>query len=268
MPELPEVETVRRQLEPWLAGRIIRSARLAAAVPGPKYAQLSEARGRRVLAVERRGKFLLLPLSGGVDLIVHLGMTGAISAVDGEHVRVVVHLNGPAPRRLYFRDPRRFGRFLVVPSGDYESLPTLQRMGPEPLGPAFSLDAFTAALTARSSIKAHLLSQRPVAGLGNIYVDEALWRARIHPRQPACSLSRRKARALRRAIRAVLRESIAAKGTTLTDYRTVDGGTGQFRDELRVYGRTAEPCPRCGRAIRKIEIAGRGTHLCTRCQRR
>jgi formamidopyrimidine-DNA glycosylase len=268
MPELPEVETVRCQLQPWLLGRTIRAARLVHAPAGPKYARLDRAAGRRILAVRRRGKFLLVPLSGSEDLILHLGMTGTITAgPEDAHVRVALDLSGPPPRRLYFRDPRRFGRLLVVPTGKYDSLPTLHRMGPEPLDRQFSLDTFVAALQSRTSIKAHLLSQRPVAGLGNIYVDEALWRARIDPRRPSCSLSRRKTAELRRAIRAVLRESIAAKGTTLSDYRTVDGGTGQFRDKLRVYGRDAEPCPRCGRAIAKIVFAGRGTHLCTRCQR-
>ncbi|MBW2522842.1 MAG: bifunctional DNA-formamidopyrimidine glycosylase/DNA-(apurinic or apyrimidinic site) lyase [Deltaproteobacteria bacterium] len=268
MPELPEVETVRRQLEPWLVGRTIRSARLLNGASGPKYADLVSARGGRILGVDRRGKFLLLPLSGSRELVVHLGMTGTISdGRGGGHVRVVLDLSGPPPRRLHFHDPRRFGRFLVVPAGDYSSLPTLLRMGPEPLDAAFSLEAFTEALGSRSSIKAHLLSQRPVAGLGNIYVDEALWRARIDPRRRSVTLSRRKAAALRRAIRAVLRESIAAKGTTLLDYRTVDGETGLFRQRLNVYGHGAEPCPRCGRAIAKIQLAGRGTHLCTRCQR-
>jgi formamidopyrimidine-DNA glycosylase len=268
MPELPEVETVRRQLEPWLLDRRIRAAHLVHAPAGPKYAGLDRAAGRRILAVRRRGKFLLLPLSDSQDLIIHLGMTGSLTAGPGDgHVRVALELSGPPPRRLYFRDPRRFGRLLVVPAGDYGSLPTLHRMGPEPLEREFSLDAFVLALESRASIKAHLLSQRAVAGLGNIYVDEALWRARIDPRRPSCSLSRRKIAELRRAIRAVLRESIAAKGTTLSDYRTVDGGTGRFRDKLRVYGHNAEPCPRCGRAIAKIVLAGRGTHLCTRCQR-
>lgn len=268
MPELPEVETVRRQLEPWLAGRRIVAARRVEAPAGPKYAALDEAVGRRIATVGRRGKFLLLPLSGGRELVIHLGMTGSITAGPTErHVRVVLDLAGPAPRRLYFVDPRRFGRFLVVPSGRYEALPTLHRMGPEPLEETFTLELFAAALLSQASIKAHLLSQRPVAGLGNIYVDEALWRARIHPAARCAGLSRRKVAALRRAIRAVLRESIAARGTTLLDYRTVDGGTGAYRHKLRIYGHQADPCPRCGRSITKLVLAGRGTHLCTRCQR-
>lgn len=268
MPELPEVETVRRELEPWLTGRTIASAELVDAPPGPKYARLERAQGQHILAVRRRGKFLLLPLGSDEELVIHLGMTGALTPERPQrHLRVLVHLRGRAPRRLYFVDPRRFGRMLVVPAGDYRSLPTLHRMGPEPLGRALSVEAFHAALASRTSIKAHLLSQRPVAGLGNIYVDEALWRARIQPARAACTISRRKARELLAAVRHVLRASIAARGTTLNDYRTVGGSSGGYLDQLVVYGREREPCPRCGRPIARIVVAGRGTHWCKRCQR-
>jgi formamidopyrimidine-DNA glycosylase len=268
MPELPEVETIRRQLEPWLQGRRIRFARRVDAPAGPKYDGLERAAGQRIEAVGRRGKFLICPLSGGDELVVHLGMSGALrSDRPSAHLRVELELTGPAPHRLFFEDPRRFGRFLVVGGGDYRGLPTLARMGPEPFDEAFDAAAFHRALDTPTPIKAHLLSQRPVAGLGNIYVDEALWRVSLHPSRRSRSLRRSEAAALLAAIRAVLGEAIALRGTTLRNYRRVDGGRGSFAAELAVYGRQGEPCPRCGRAIVRTVLAARGTHFCPRCQR-
>ncbi len=269
MPELPEVETVRRELGPWLTGRVIRRARLAEADPAPKYAALERADGQRIVAVHRRGKFLVLPLHTGDELIIHLGMTGVISwRAPQSHVRVILDLSGRGRRRLYFKDPRRFGRFLVVPGGDYQTLPTLRQMGPEPLGAAFTTDHFHLALGAsRAPIKSLLLSQRPVAGLGNIYVDEALWAARIHPLTPARQLSRRKTAELHAQIVRILQASIDASGTTFHDYRTVGGGQGGFLQRLAVYGRDGERCQRCASRLRKSVVSQRGTHFCPRCQR-
>src|SRR5690625_1718442 len=188
MPELPEVETVRRQLAPWLSGRMISRA-LLLAPPGPKYAGLERAAGQRIEGVSRRGKFLLLPLSRGDELVAHLGMTGVLSPGaerEHKHLRVRLELEGDAPNSLDFVDPRRFGRFLVVRRGEYGSLPTLDRLGPEPLSDEFTPDGLLAALArSGSAVKAYLLGQRPVAGVGNIYVDEALWRAGVHPLTPA-----------------------------------------------------------------------------------
>ena len=211
----------------------------------------------------------MLPLSLGDDLIVHLGMTGAVSAEPFEkHVRVKLTLDeGPNPG-LYFQDVRRFGRFLVVPSGLYETLPTLHKMGPEPLEPDFTGAGFYRALQASAApVKPYLLSQRPVSGVGNIYADEALWAAKLHPLVPAKGVSRPKAARLAAAIREVLLASIAAKGTTLQDYRTVNGEVGGYLEHLKVYGHEGEPCPRCGRPISKTVVAGRGTHFCRYCQR-
>jgi formamidopyrimidine-DNA glycosylase len=269
MPELPEVETVRRELEPWLIGRTIKRARRADAPAGPKYADLERADGQRILEVNRRGKFLLLPLSGGDELVIHLGMTGIVShQPPTTHLRVLVDLNGRSKRRLYFRDTRRFGRFLVVPAGDYRSLPTLHRMGPEPLSADFTVTSFHRSLASRSVIKALILSQRPVAGVGNIYADESLWRARIHPLTPAGSVSKKKVAGLRTAIIEVLTASIEAQGTTLNDYRTVNGEVGAYLEQLDAYGHDGEPCSRCGATLRKIVVGQRGTHFCPRCQRR
>ncbi len=269
MPELPEVETVRRELVGWLSGRTVRQVKRVDAPSGPKYAQLERAAGQRIETARRRGKFLLLPLSGGDELIIHLGMTGVISHRQPTgHLRIVIELDGRAKRRLYFQDVRRFGRMLVVVAGDYRVLPTLHRMGPEPLSPSFTATAFHEALQkSRSATKTLLLSQRPVAGCGNIYADEALWRARVHPRTPANQISKRKAATLHRAIVDVLRAAIEAQGTTLNDYRTVEGGLGAYVEQLLVYGHDGAPCRRCSSLLQKIVLSGRGTHFCGRCQR-
>ena len=230
---------------------------------------LERVTGQQILRVTRRGKFLILPLSKGDDLIIHLGMTGSVSPTPPEkHVRVELGLSpGPNPT-LYFQDARRFGRFLVVPSGRYETLPTLHAMGPEPLGSEFTAPAFYRALQASAApVKPYLLSQRPVSGVGNIYADEALWRARIHPLTPAKTVSKQKAYALAEAIREVLKASLEFRGTTLQDYRTVNGEVGSYASQLQVYGHPDAPCPRCGRPLSKTVVGGRGTHFCSYCQR-
>ncbi len=256
-----------------MTGRTILAVeRLAPA--GPKYRDLDRAEGRRIERVTRRGKFLLLPLTGGDELIVHLGMTGVVSAAPpaaaaAGHVRVRLALSGPAPATLHFRDPRRFGRFLVVRAGCYAGLPTLAALGPEPLSDAFTVAGFRRSLRGSSqAVKTYLLSQRPVAGVGNIYADEALWRARVHPETPARLVSAARAAALHRAIRDVLAASLEAQGTTLNDYRTVNGEVGAYLEQLAAYGHAEEPCPRCGRPLRRAVVGQRGTVYCARCQRR
>ncbi len=269
MPELPEVETVRRELAPWLTGRRILSAGRVAAPVGPKYARLERAVGQRIVAVLRRGKFLILPLSGGDELVIHLGMTGVLSPEPPpDHERVRLVLDGDEPRTLSFRDPRRFGRCVVVPRGDYRTLPTLAALGPEPLDSSFTPAALLASVVrSRAPLKQLLLSQRPVAGLGNIYVDEALWRARVHPLLPGRRLSLEAAARVHRATVEVLTAAIAARGTTLRDYRTVNGDVGAFGQRLDVYGHDGEPCRRCRRTLERIVVGARGTHFCPRCQR-
>lgn len=249
---------------------------------GPKYARLNEAEGLRIAAVGRRGKFLLAPLlrpngtgrpgAEDLELVLHLGMTGVITGSRPEgaaagHVRVMLHLDGGEQRTLYFVDPRRFGRLLVVTAGEYGTLPTLAALGPEPLSEEFTTSGFLAAL-ARSSmpIKTYVLSQRPVAGVGNIYADEALWRARINPLTPASQIGAAQARALRGAIRDVLAASIEAHGTTLNDYRTVAGEAGSFATLLDVYGHAGEACRRCGTRLRRVVVGQRGTVFCPHCQ--
>lgn len=262
---------MRRGLEPYLLGRRILEVKLHAPA-GPKYLNLERAAGQQILGLERRGKFLLLPLSAGDELIIHLGMTGRLSAEPfARHTRVELRLSarGAEDAALHFQDVRRFGRFLLVAEGDYSKLPTLAQMGPEPLAKPFDEGGFYARLQKSSApIKPYLLSQRPVAGVGNIYADEALWAACIHPLTPAKHLSKQKAQALATAIREVLHASLAAQGTTLRDYRTVNGEVGGFAAALQVYSHAGEPCARCGTLLKRILIAGRGTVFCPRCQKK
>lgn len=263
---------MRRELVDWLPGRRITGVELLAP-EGPKYAGLGRALGQVIEAVDRRGKFLLLPLSGGLELVAHLGMTGVIAqeppvGAKAGHVRVRLGLGGTEPNVLYFIDPRRFGRFLVVGRGEYADLPTLAALGPEPLGDAFTAASFGAALgRSRMSVKTYLLSQRPVAGVGNIYADEALWRAGVHPLSPSAELSPEQVERLHRALQEVLAAAVEAQGTTLADYRTVKGGTGEYSESLDVYGRAGKTCPRCGSTLERLVVGQRGTTVCPTCQR-
>lgn len=269
MPELPEVETVRRELAPWLTGRTILGAKRVDAPAGPKYQNLARAGGQRIEAVTRRGKFILMPLSKGDELVVHLGMTGVVHMTPpAGHVRVRLKLSGQKDSDLFFQDVRRFGRFLVVPRGDYRSLPTLHRMGPEPLERTFTARVFFERLQrSRSALKTTILSQRPVAGVGNIYVDEALWRAKVHPLTHANKVTTEEATTLRKAIVTVLKASLKAQGTTLNDYRTVNGEVGAYLSELNAYGHAGSPCKRCQTTLERITVGQRSTHFCPNCQR-
>jgi formamidopyrimidine-DNA glycosylase len=270
MPELPEVETVRRELGPWLTGRTILKAERVDAPEGKKYANLERAAGQKILAVNRLGKFLILPLDAGDELIIHLGMTGIISPKPFEkHVRAKLTLNAGNNPELYFQDVRRFGRFLVVPAGNYGTLPTLNAIGPEPLTELFTEEHFSKALKKSSTaIKTYLLSQKPVSGVGNIYADEALWRTNIHPLTPANKIPKEKIPRLRQAIREILAASIEAQGTTLNDYRTVNGEVGEYISQLKAYGHEGDACDNCGTTIERIVIGGRSSFYCPQCQKK
>ena len=203
-------------------------------------------------------------------LVIHLGMTGVVGPVRPDaHERVRLTLDaGPDPV-LYFRDVRRFGRFLLLPGGDPAGLPTLAAMGPEPLSDDFDEAGFARALKRSGvAVKTYLLSQRPVAGVGNIYADEALWRAGIHPATPARRVPRAQVGPLRDAIREVLAAAVEAQGTTLNDYRTVNGEVGAYLQQLAAYGHEGDACKRCGHPIERIVLGARGTHLCPQCQPR
>lgn len=276
MPELPEVESVRRQLAPNLVGLHVRSVWADPAMP--RYLRPEDAAGLTVTMLRRRGKYLIAELEGegdaAADMILHLGMTGVLrwredDHSSNDHVRARLLLTDPGggdDRVLEFKDVRRFGTFAVVPQGMYNELPTLAALGPEPLGEGFERAGFAAVLKATGQqVKPFLLSQRPVAGVGNIYADEALWRARIHP--ASRRVGRERSDRLWQAIREVLAESISREGTTFRDYQMVNGQSGRNADFLVAYGQEGLPCPRCDTAMRKITLGGRGTTYCPRCQR-
>jgi formamidopyrimidine-DNA glycosylase len=275
VPELPEVETVRRRLEPALLGRSfehveIEDARLTR--PEDPAEVAAELIGERVEALERRGKYLVVRFESGRVLLIHLRMTGNLlytpagESVDVSHRRAVVKLDDGSD--VVYRDIRRFGTWLLVePNGLDPYLAT--RLGGEPLGRTFTVKALSATLANRKApVKAALLDQRTLAGLGNIYVDEALWRARIHPLRPARELSGEEIKSLRDGIKKALAAGIARQGATLRDYRQPDGSTGSMQKEFKVYGRGGDPCDRCGTPIEKTRVAGRGTWYCPTCQAR
>lgn len=274
MPELPEVETVKAQLAPVLAGRTFVSVeifdeRLTRPLdPRQVAAQLE---GEHVTAVDRRGKYVVVRFDSGLVLLVHLRMTGSFLVAprgklpEDPHRRAVIRLDNGSD--VAYRDVRRFGTWLLIEEdelGDYLGA----RLGEEPLGTMFTTKQLESRLAGRRApIKAALLDQRAVAGLGNIYADEALWYAGVTPQRPAGSLGPDEVAAVRRGIRRALRAGIERQGATLSDYRTPEGGRGSMQDEFKVYGREGEPCPRCGMPIAKTRIAGRGTSYCPACQR-
>ena len=266
MPELPEVETVRRELAPWLVGRSIVEA---SHHPSAKFTAARDAVGTTIETVERRGKYLLFDLDDGHQMVVHLGMTGRLGpgerAGDDPHVRARWMLDDGAV--LEFNDVRRFGRIAVVPHGQYGSLPTLAALGPEPFDAEFDPAAFARALrSSHRAIKTQLLSQRPVAGVGNIYADEALWEAEVNP--SVRRLSAVRAARLHETIRLVLQRGLDNHGTTLRDYRTPSGAKGRNQHALRCYGRSGEPCERCATQLRRKMIDARATTWCPECQAR
>ncbi|MDQ4145263.1 MAG: bifunctional DNA-formamidopyrimidine glycosylase/DNA-(apurinic or apyrimidinic site) lyase [Actinomycetota bacterium] len=266
MPELPEVESVRRQLHPELSGRRVVDAWWDPHPAIPReFVDLGLAVGRTVAGVGRRGKFLIAPLDEGLELIMHLGMTGAFRFdFDDSYVRATLLLDDD--RTLAFRDVRRFGRMAVVQAGQYEAIPTLAMLGPEPLSEEFDAETFAEVLArTRAPVKPYLMSQRPVAGVGNIYADEALWLARIHPGSRRVGKAR--ARALHAAIRDVLSAAIEREGTTFRDYQMVNGASGRNATFLAAYGRGGQPCPRCETLLTKVIMGGRGTTYCPFCQR-
>jgi formamidopyrimidine-DNA glycosylase len=267
VPELPEVETIRAQLAPRLAGRsLVRVEILDPRLTRPidLFEVAGELEGDRVVAVERRGKYLVLRLESGLALLVHLRMTGGFKFDPTTHERAILELDDGT--RVAYRDVRRFGTWLVLEDAELD--PYLAgKNGPEPLGPRFTADWLAAKLAARrAAVKGVLLDQRVVAGLGNIYADEALWRARINPLHPANTLDRDEVGRLHRAIRASLRLGIERQGSTLSEYSTPEGASGRMQEEFRVYGRDGLPCPRCGTTIAKTRIGGRGSWYCPRCQ--
>ena len=283
MPELPEVETVRRGLVPALEGATIvrveqRRADLRFALPADLAERLE---GARVLEVRRRAKYLVLPLSTGEALIAHLGMTGRFKVGDAvpgrfeheadteKHEHLVLHAKGGAmgPARVGFVDARRFGYWDLAWTDELEACRHFAGMGPEPLGDWDGAALHAALRGRRTPIKSALLDQRVVAGLGNIYVCEALHRAGVSPRRQAARVGRARADALAGHVRDVLAEAIEAGGSTLRDFASAKGSSGYFQHGFLAYGREGEPCGRCGGTIARIVQAGRSTFYCGGCQR-
>ena len=273
MPELPEVESVRRQLEPALVGRrfervSIDDPRLVRPYEPAEVA--AELEGEHVAAVERRGKYLVVRFESGRVLLIHLRMTGSLLSAasgplpDDPHRRAVVKLDDGSD--VTYHDVRRFGTWLLFEPGEAEPY-LAARVGDEPLDALFTAARLGDRLAGRrTSLKAALLDQRTLAGMGNIYVDEALWRARLNPLRPASGLDRNELRRLHRGIRAALEHGLARQGSTLRDYRLPDGSGGSMQNEFRVYGRRDEPCDRCGTLIARTQVAGRTTWFCPKCQ--
>lgn len=272
MPELPEVETVVRGLRGPLVGRTaldVICTQPSVIRPADPAAFRARLAGQRFTAIERRAKYIVCRLSGGDVLVVHLKMTGRLYVTDDSAVHdsdrwahLVIQLDGG--QQLRFSDMRRFG-FAALAADLAEVTPSL---GPEPLSEDFTLAGFRAALKGRHrAIKALLLDQAFLAGVGNIYADEALFRAQIHPLRPADRLSRAAADRLFAAIRAVLQAGIEREGASVNWYRKPDGTQGSAQMYFDVYDRAGQPCTRCGGAIEKIRVAQRGTHYCPHCQR-
>jgi formamidopyrimidine-DNA glycosylase len=286
MPELPEVETVRRGLLPALQGA--RLERVQARRPDLRFPLpqgfVQRLTGARIEALDRRAKYLLARLDRGDTLVMHLGMTGRFEIegsdrsrpgvfrqeVSSEDKHAHVVFDTDAGRRITFFDPRRFGYMDLIPTDELETHAWFAGLGPEPLGPAFNAEHLEAAFEGKvQNVKATLLDQRIVAGLGNIYVCEALYRSRISPSTQAGRISRMRLERLVEVVREVLAEAIEAGGSTLRDYAGADGELGYFQHAFQIYGREGEPCLRtgCNGLVRRTVQAGRSTFHCPSCQR-
>lgn len=264
MPELPEVETIRRQLGPRIQDRLIRDA---GSHESEKFTPAKDAIGTTVQGLNRKGKYLIAALNDGRELIVHLGMTGALATTseipDDPYIRAWWQLDGN--EFLLYRDVRRFGRIRCVPAGQYDAIPTLASQGPDALSPEFTPEAFYQALRrSRRRIPTQMLSQKPVAGIGNIYGTEALWIAGIHPAKRR--ISRTAATKLHAALIQVLEAGLANGGTTLRDYRDAGGGEGSHQHALACYGRSGHPCRRCATPLRHRVYDARTVTFCPLCQ--
>jgi formamidopyrimidine-DNA glycosylase len=274
VPELPEVETIRVGLEPHMVGRTFERVEITdprLTRPHDPREVAGELEGETVASLERRGKYLVVRFETGRVLLIHLRMTGSLlllvdgTEIDDPYGRAVVRLDNGSD--VAYRDVRRFGTWLLLEPGELEPY-LAERLGAEPLGRALTARSLAGRIGARGApVKALVLDQRLFAGVGNIYADEALWWARLHPLRPGCDLTGDELGALVRSIRRALRLGIARQGATLRDYRSAEGAEGSMQTEFRVYGREGEPCPRCGHAIEKTRVAGRGTWYCPNCQR-
>jgi formamidopyrimidine-DNA glycosylase len=274
VPELPEVETVVRDLRPLLTGRKIQSVRVSPYSLRRRWSQEwnKPLAGCRFESIHRRGKWIIAVMDNGLHLLFHLGMTGQMCVVPAtqtleDHVHLVMDLR-PKGHQLRFRDVRRFGGATLFRSADeLHAFFVSAKLGPEPFDLPIDYMRKQLSRTLRS-LKAVLLDQTVVAGVGNIYADESLFVARLHPAQPGKDTTAVQARRLRDAIEIVLRRGIEQRGSSIRDYVDGCGRKGQYQEEFRVYSRTGQPCRRCGKPIECMRLAGRSTHFCPKCQRR
>lgn len=272
MPELPEVETVRRGLNSLIKGRTINNVEIYydKIIIGSVADFQSNLVGAKILDVGRRAKYLLFHFDNNLTMISHLRMEGKYqvraSRFDfDKHVHIVFHLDDG--RFLGYRDVRKFGKMQLVPTAEELQVKSLAALGPEPLTQAYTLASLHQGLKQRKkSIKATLLDQHVVSGLGNIYVDEVLWRAKIHPEEPANKLTEQQISDLYLMINDEIKTAIDAGGTTVRSYVDAMGHEGNFQLQLHVYNQKGHYCERCGTIIKKIKVAGRGTHFCPQCQ--
>jgi len=272
VPELPEVETIRRSLSKFILGKRINDVAIfwspaAVSMPGRDFAEI--VKGQEIESLDRRGKYLLIGLSRGITMIIHFRMTGRMIYYPDhhqpdKHTHVVFSLNDG---EIHYADTRKFGRIQLVSTAEVYKVPALAKLGPEPLGEDFSFVRLGQRLSRKkSSIKASLLDQSVVAGLGNIYVDEALFRAGIQPGRKTSSLKVSEIIKLYDAIVEVLSAGIEAQGTTFRDYRDAEGKKGLFQEYLMVYGRGGLNCKVCGQKLEKEKIGGRTSVFCPQCQ--
>lgn len=297
MPELPEVETIRRGLEPKVVGRRIVQAtvRLKKQVRGMGAPAFERAiKGRKILRARRRAKFLLFDLEGAKTLLIHLGMSGQVSFWDhrkpdenrftvspltglqravtqhapDKHTHALFTFDQAGGDRMQYRDIRQFGYLRLLETDAIDKLPSIRRLGLEPLGAGFTWDAFSTALRGRRGmLKALLLNQSAIVGLGNIYADEACFASRLNPRQDVSRLKEAQLRDLFKAIPAVLKQALGNGGTSLMDYRRADGTHGLNQGSLAAYGRAGQACLRCGTTLKKTQVSQRTTVYCPHCQR-
>ena len=271
MPELPEVETIRRHLEPFAVGRRLQKIGILDPLwcePADPATLHDAVDGRRIDALDRRGKYLIWRLEDEVHIVMHLRMTGNLLIIGDQqppYTRVFLHLD--SGETIAFTDPRRFGTGVVLLGDDALEDYFVKRLGVEPLSPDFTTDALRAlARNRKQPVKAFLLNQERLAGVGNIYADEALFKARIHPERPVGTLKRAQLDALREAVIESLEAGIDSRGASIDDYRQPDGAEGMFQTRFQVHLREGEPCIRCGTTIKKMRAAGRGTYVCEKCQ--
>ena len=274
MPELPEVETIRRSLEEKIKGKTLVGVEVflekmfkGTASEDPE----AGINGRKINSIERRGKYLIIHLTGGMAMVIHLRMTGQLMYCTPEqekakHTHVIFQLNDKC--ELRFADQRQFGKVQLIPEKELDTISGLKTLGVEPLSTKFTREWFKKGLrNRRTKVKPLLLDQTFVAGIGNIYADEALFRAKVNPERVAATLSHREVSNLFIAIRDVLEEGIDNKGTSIKDYVDGEGHQGNNQNNLKVYGRNGEPCIKCGKPVEKKVIGGRSSHFCPKCQK-